>query len=159
MSWNKYKNPVKALVVLAILALSLWAALPIQQKIHLGLDLEGGAHLLLQLQPNDTVKQITPDIQNQEIQVIDRRINGLGVTEPQIAKVGTDRISVDLPQVKNPEQAEAALKQAARLTYKIMPPNIVQQAEAALAACNANPKDKKACDYANEGAYNASGPI
>src|SRR5579884_2847296 len=143
MSWNKYKNPVKALVVLAILALSLWAALPIQQKIHLGLDLEGGAHLLLQLQPNEQVKTITSDVQNQEIQVIDRRINGLGVTEPQIAKVGTDRISVDLPQVKNPEQAEAALKQVAVLTYKIMPENVRVEADAAQAACTANPKNKK----------------
>src|SRR5579884_2407820 len=137
MSWNKYKNPVKALVVLAILALSLWAALPIQQKIHLGLDLEGGAHLLLQLQPNELVKTITPDVQNQEIQVIDRRINGLGVAEPQIAKVGSDRISVDLPHVKNPEQAEAAIKQAAVLDYKIMPDNIRAEADAALAACTA----------------------
>src|SRR6185312_5239191 len=138
---------------------SLWAALPIQQKIHLGLDLEGGVHLLLQLQPNEQVKTITPEIQADEIQVIDKRINGLGVTEPQIAKVGTDRISVDLPQVKNPEQAEQAIKQVAVLTYKIMPANLVAQADAALAACNANPKDKKACDFVNEGAYNASGPI
>jgi preprotein translocase subunit SecD len=159
MSWNRYKNPIKALVVLAIVALSLWAALPIQQKIHLGLDLEGGAHLLLELQPNDQVKTITSDVQNQEIQVIDRRINGLGVTEPQIAKVGTNRISVDLPQVKNPEQAELAIKQAAVLTYKIMPDNIRVQADAALAACNVNKKDKKACDFVNEGAYKASGPV
>lgn len=159
MSWNKYKNPIKALVVLAIVALSLWAALPIQQKIHLGLDLEGGVHLLLQLQPNELVKQITPEIQADEIQVIDKRINGLGVTEPQIAKVGNDRISIDLPNVKNPEQAEAAIKQVAVLTYKIMPDNIRNEADAALAACDANPKNKKACDFVNEGAYNASGPI
>jgi preprotein translocase subunit SecD len=159
MSWNKYKNPIKALVVFAIVALSLWAALPIQQKIHLGLDLEGGVHLLLQLEPNDLVKKITPEIQADEIQVIDKRINGLGVTEPQIAKVQNDRISVDLPNVKNPEQAEAAIKQVAVLTYKIMPANLVPQAEAALAACNANPKDKKACDFVNQGAYKASGPV
>lgn len=159
MSWNKYKNPIKAIVVLAILALSLWAALPIQQKIHLGLDLEGGVHLLLQLKPTAEVKQITPEIQNDTIQVIDRRINGLGVAEPQISKVGTDRVSVDLPQVKNPEAAELALKQVAVLEYKIMPENIRQQADAALAACNANPKDKKACDFVNSGAYNASGPV
>ncbi|HLI96872.1 MAG TPA: protein translocase subunit SecD [Candidatus Baltobacteraceae bacterium] len=159
MSWNKYKNPIKAVIVLAIIALSLWAALPIQKKIHLGLDLEGGAHLLLQLTPTETVKTITPEIQADTIQVIDRRINGLGVTEPQIAKVGNDRISVDLPQVKNPEQAEAALKQVAVLTYKIMPENVVAEADAALAACNADPKNKKACDFANIGAYNASGPV
>jgi preprotein translocase subunit SecD len=159
MSWNRYKNTIKAVVVMAILGLSLWACLPIQKKIALGLDLAGGAHLLLQLNPNETVKQITPDIQNQEIQVIDRRINGLGVTEPQIAKVGTNRISVDLPQVKNPEQAEKAIQQAAVLDYKIVPPDVNQKALAAQAECTANPKDKKACDYVNEGAFNASGPV
>jgi preprotein translocase subunit SecD len=159
MSWNRYKNPIKALVVLAIVALSLWACLPIQKKIALGLDLSGGAHLLLQLQPNSQVPQITPDIQNQEIQVIDRRINGLGVTEPQISKVRGDRISVDLPQVKNPEEAEQAIKQAAVLDYKIVPPDVDAKARAAQSICDANPKDKKACDYVNEGAYNASGPI
>ncbi|HZZ65016.1 MAG TPA: protein translocase subunit SecD [Candidatus Baltobacteraceae bacterium] len=159
MSWNKYKNWVKAIVVLAILALSLWAALPIQQKIHLGLDLEGGAHLLLQLKPTADVPVITPEIQNDTIQVIDRRINGLGVTEPQISKVGNDRISVDLPQVKNPEAAEAAVKQVAVLEYKIMPDSVRGAADAALATCTANPKDKKACDFVNQGAYNASGKV
>jgi preprotein translocase subunit SecD len=159
MSWNKYKNPIKALVVLAIVALSLWAALPIQKKINLGLDLRGGQHLLLQLTPTETVKTITPEIQADTIQVIDRRINGLGVTEPQIAKVGSTRISVDLPGIKNPEQADNALKQVAVLTYKIMPDNVRASADAALAACTANPKDKKACDFVNIGAYNASGPV
>ena len=159
MSWNKYKNPIKALVVIAIVAIGLWSSLPIKQKIHLGLDLEGGAHLLLQLTPTGDVKTITPDIQTETIQVIQNRINGLGVTEPQIAKVGNDRISVDLPQVKNPEQAEQAMKQVAVLEYKIVPPDVNAKALAAQAACTANPKDKKACDYYREGAYAASGSV
>lgn len=160
MSWNRYKNPIKALVVMAIVALSLWAALPVQKKIPLGLDLEGGAHLLLQLEPNDKVKSITPEIQADEMQIIDKRINGLGVTEPQIAKVGTNRISVDLPQVKNPEQAEAAIKQAAVLDYKIVSPQLAEEAQAALDACNAAPKaNAKACKFANETAYKLGGPI
>jgi preprotein translocase subunit SecD len=159
MSWNRYKNPIKALVVLAIVALSLWAALPIQKKIQLGLDLQGGAHLLLQLKPTETVKAITPDIQNETIQVIDRRINGLGVTEPQIAKSGTDRISVDLPGLTKPEQAIDAIKQVAVLEYKIVPPDVDAKARAAQAECQANPKDKKACDFENLGAYEASGPV
>jgi preprotein translocase subunit SecD len=165
MSWNKYKNPIKALVVLGVLALSLWACLPIQQKIHLGLDLEGGVHLLLQLKPTAEVKTITSDVQSQTIQVIDRRINGLGLTEPQISKVGTDRIAVDLPGDKDPAKAEAALKQVAVLEYKIMPANISQLATQAAAACptgHTNSKDKniqKACDFVRIGAYNASGPV
>ncbi|HET7814497.1 MAG TPA: protein translocase subunit SecD [Candidatus Baltobacteraceae bacterium] len=163
MSWNKYKNPIKALVVLAIVALSLWAALPIQNKIHLGLDLEGGVHLLLQLKPTAEVPAITSDIQNQTIQVIDKRINGLGVTEPLISKVGKDRIAVDLPQVKNPEAAEKALKDVAVLEYKIMPENIRVQADQALALCPTGvTKDKKlqkVCDFVNKGAYDASGAV
>ncbi len=159
MTWNRYKNPVKAIVVAAIVALSLWAALPLQQRIHLGLDLQGGARLLLQLYPTADVKSITPDVQNETMQVIDRRINGLGVTEPEISKVGGDRILVELPQVKNPEQAEQVLKQVAVLEYKIMPQDVYQKANLAQAACTANAKNTKACDYEKIGAYNSSGPV
>ncbi|HEV3154314.1 MAG TPA: protein translocase subunit SecD [Candidatus Baltobacteraceae bacterium] len=159
MSWNKYKNPIKALVVIAITALSLWAALPVQKKINLGLDLVGGAHLLLQLNPTQDVPQITPEIQQETMDTIDRRINGLGVAEPQIAKVNSNRISVDLPHVSNTEQAEKAIKQAAVLEYKIVPADVNNKAMAAQAACTANPKDKKACDYVNAGAYEASGKV
>ena len=159
MSWNKYRNLIKAVLVVAIVALSLWAALPVQRKISLGLDLVGGAHLLLQLNPTPAVPRITPEIQQETIDTIDRRINGLGVAEPQIAKVGGDRISVDLPHVTRPEQAEQAIKQAAVLEYKIVPPDVNAKAEAAQQECRVNPKDKKACDYFNFGAYQASGPV
>lgn len=163
MSWNRYKNPIKLLVVIAIVALSLWAALPVQQKIRLGLDLEGGVHLLLQLKPTEEVKSITADAQQQTIQVVDRRINGLGLTEPQISKVGGDRISVDIPRTQNPEAIIAALKKTAVLEYKIMPENVRQEAEQALALCptgqTTNKKLQKACDFVRIGAYNASGKV
>ena len=164
MTWNRWKNPVKALIVLAIVALCLYSTTPVQKKISLGLDLQGGARLLLQLYPTAEVKSITPDVQNETIDVIDHRINGLGVTEPQISKVGGDRILVELPQVKNPEQAEPLLKQVATLEYKIVPENVRQRADAALAALGPTPSPAKckalraACDFVNKGAYNASGP-
>lgn len=167
MTWTRWKNPVKALAVLAVIALCLYAALPLQKKIHLGLDLQGGARLLLQLNPTPEVKTITGDVQNETIDVIDHRINGLGVTEPQISKVGVDRILVELPQVKNAEQAELLLKQVAVLEYKIVPPAVAQRAEAALAylgpnptaaKCNANKATKAACALISRGAYDASGP-
>ncbi len=163
MSWNRYKNPIKLVLVAGITALSLWAALPLEKKIPLGLDLQGGVHLLLQLSPTAEVKTITPDIQNQTIQVIDKRINGLGLTEPQISKVGSTRIAVDLPGDKDPAKAEAALKQIAVLEYKIMPEQVRAAADQALAACPTGvTKDKalqRACDFVNEGAYKVSGPV
>ena len=63
--WNKLKGPLKAVLLLAIVGLCVWAILPIQQKIHLGLDLQGGVQVLLQLEPTKTVPKITPDIQSQ----------------------------------------------------------------------------------------------
>jgi len=159
MSWNRSKNWVKALVVALIIGVSLWAVLPIQKTIHLGLDLEGGERLLLQLSPTADVPTITRDAQQQTKQVIENRINGLGVTEPTITDIGVDRLLVELPQVKNPEQAEQVLKQVAVLEYKIVPPDVEQKAEIALAACKANSKDAKSCAYVSRGAYDASGAV
>jgi preprotein translocase subunit SecD len=163
MSWNNVKTPLKALIIIAVVALSAWTVTPIAQKIHLGLDLQGGARLLLQLYPTEEVPQITTQVQAQTREVIDRRINGLGVTEPSISNVGSDRILVELPNVKNPDEAERVLKEVAVLAYKIVPPEVAQKAEADLALL-ANPnvpaKDKAAAEaYIAHGAYDASGPV
>ncbi|HTX57589.1 MAG TPA: protein translocase subunit SecD [Candidatus Acidoferrales bacterium] len=166
MSWNTIKPFVKALVIAAIVAYSLYACLPIDQKIHLGLDLQGGSRLLLQLSPTADVPKITPEIQAQTRQVIDQRINSLGVTEPQISNVGSDRILVEIPNLKNPDQAEQLLKQVAVLEYKIMPPQVETKAESALQVVD-NPKlpgvsakqRAAAQAYVERGAYDASGKV
>jgi len=148
MSWNRWKNPIKALVVLAICALCIWSVIPIQKKIHLGLDLQGGVRVLLQLNPNPQVPTINSQVQGEVDQVIQNRINGLGVTEPVISRVGSDRLMVELPQVKNPDEATRTLKEVAQLEFKIVPEIVVARAE----------RDPK---YARDpnGAYKASGPV
>jgi preprotein translocase subunit SecD len=164
MSWNFLKPFVKALVIAGVVAYALYACLPVSQRIQLGLDLQGGSRLLLQLSPTAEVKQITPEVQAQTRQVIDQRINSLGVTEPQISNVGSDRILVELPNVKNPDEAEQLLKQVAVLEYKIMPPEVNAKAEQALQVVN-NPKGvsekvlAEAQAYVQHGAYDASGNV
>jgi preprotein translocase subunit SecD len=146
--WNKLKRPVQSVLLLALVGLCVWAVLPIQKKIHLGLDLQGGARVLLQLQTSKDVPKITTDVQNQVELVVDKRVNGLGVSEPVISKVGTDRLLVEVPAVKNSDELERILKEAAVLDFKICPPKIRDRAET----------DKK---YANDpnGAYKDCGPI
>ena len=166
MSWNTFKPFVKALVIAGVVAYSLWACLPVDQKIHLGLDLQGGSRLLLQLSPTAASGPITSDIQAQTRQVIDQRINSLGVTEPEISNVGGDRLLVEIPNLKNPDEAEQLIKQVAVLTYKIMPPDVNAKAEQALQVVN-NPKlpgvtakqRAAAQAYVEHGAYNASGDV
>jgi preprotein translocase subunit SecD len=163
MSWKNLKTPFKALVIIAVLGLSIWSVVPISKTIHLGLDLQGGARLLLQLSPTAEVPSITPQIQAQTREVIDRRINGLGVTEPSISNVGSDRILVELPNVKDPEQAEKLLKQAAVLEYKIVPFDVMQKAEGYLQVLNAPnipEKERAAAElYISKTAYDLSGPV
>jgi preprotein translocase subunit SecD len=165
MNWNNLKTPFKALVILAIIGLSLWAILPVQQKIRLGLDLQGGSRLLLQLYPTASVPNITSQVQAQTREVIDRRINGLGVAEPSISNVNTDRILVELPNVKNPDEAERVLKEVAVLEYKIVPLDVAQKAEAAKnllenTTITIPPKQKAIAQaYIDHGAYDASGKV
>jgi preprotein translocase subunit SecD len=146
--WLRFKNPVKALVVVALVAFCLYLVLPLQQKIKLGLDLQGGVRVLLQLQTSPEVPAITKDVQSEVVQVIDNRINGMGVTEPVITTVGTDRILVELPNVKDPDEAVRTLKEVAKLDFKIVPPAVLERAET----------DKKYADDPN-GAYKDSGPV
>jgi preprotein translocase subunit SecD len=131
---------------LAIVGLCVWSITPIQQKIHLGLDLQGGVSVVLELEPTDSVKTITSDIQNQVEQVIQNRVNGLGVSEPVITKEGTKRLLIELPAAKNPDEVERELKEAAVLDFKIVPPQVSQRART-------DPK------YAANGAFKDSGPV
>jgi preprotein translocase subunit SecD len=130
------------------LALCLYLILPLQNKIKLGLDLQGGVRVLLQLNTSPEVPKITRQVQGQVEQVIQSRINGLGVAEPVITPVGDDRILVELPNVKNPDEAVRTLKDIAKLDFKIIPPAVEQKATT----------DKK---YANDpnGAYKDAGAI
>jgi preprotein translocase subunit SecD len=122
--WNKLKRPLQAVLLLALVGLCIWAIVPVQKKIHLGLDLQGGARVLLQLQTTKDVPRITPDVQNQVELVVDKRVNALGVSEPVISKEGSDRLLVEVPAVKNADQLETLLKQVAVLEFKIEPPKV-----------------------------------
>jgi len=146
--WNKIKRPLGAVLLIVIVALCVWTITPIQQKVHLGLDLQGGVRVTLELEPSDTVKTITPDIQNQVVQVVDNRVNGLGVSEPVISRVGSNRILVELPGEKDVDKAIAQLKEVAVLDFKIVPPKVADRARTDL-------------KYANDpnGAYKDSGAI
>ncbi|HEY6957509.1 MAG TPA: protein translocase subunit SecD [Candidatus Limnocylindria bacterium] len=91
-------------------------------KTHLGLDLQGGTQLILQMQtdklPPGTTTPLA-DLQTQAITVIDRRINSLGVSEPVIQGLGDDKILVQLPGVADIKQANDVVTQQAFLEIKV----------------------------------------
>ena len=91
-------------------------------KTHLGLDLQGGTQLILRLQyeklpPGSNATR--SELQNQAINVIDRRINAIGVSEPVIQGLGDDKILLELPGVTDIQQANDFATRQAFLEIKV----------------------------------------
>jgi preprotein translocase subunit SecD len=80
---------------------------------RLGLDLRGGTQVLLRSRdPNITTEEL-----DQARGTIERRVNGLGVSEPTVQSSGTDRIIVELPEVSEPEEALELIRSTGRLEF------------------------------------------
>ncbi len=75
---------------------------PLQQKIRLGLDLQGGTSFLLRLVPAKG-QEITPDMQQQAVEVIRKRVDQFGGGEPVITPQGSEGILVQIAGL-NPEK-------------------------------------------------------
>ncbi|HWR83406.1 MAG TPA: hypothetical protein VN285_08890, partial [Candidatus Deferrimicrobium sp.] len=97
------------------------ALLRLQQKaIRLGLDLQGGIHVVLRVKTEELDRGSRDEAVDRAMQIIRNRVDGLGVAEPVIIKQGTDRIIVDLPGYTDPERAEELIGQTALLEFKLM---------------------------------------
>jgi preprotein translocase subunit SecD len=80
---------------------------------RLGLDLQGGTQVLLRAEDPD----VNRDIMQVAAGVIERRVNGLGVAESVVQLSGNDRIIVELPGVRDSQQAIETLRGTGRLEF------------------------------------------
>src|SRR4029450_1181403 len=73
--------------------------------------------------------QMQTQIVNQSIEVVRRRIDELGTREPSIQQQGTDRILVQVPGLKDPQQLKTILSTTAKMTFRLVDSNgNIQQA-------------------------------
>ena len=94
---------------------------PPDKKIRLGLDLQGGTSFLIRLIPQ-TERGITPDLLDQAVEVIRKRVDQYGVSEPVITPQGKDRILVQIAglDTKQMEEAKSQLQRVAKLEFAIV---------------------------------------
>jgi len=111
---------IVALVIAAITVL-------VQLPIRLGLDLQGGAQLTIQVKTTPEIKNITPEQLEAVKTVVEGRVNGLGVSEAVVQTVGSDQILVQLPGVNDPQQAERVLGGTAQLDFRKQKPGTEAQ--------------------------------
>ncbi|RSS34026.1 protein translocase subunit SecD [Streptomyces sp. WAC08241] len=107
-------TPWRALLALAVVALSLWIALTTPPR--LGLDLRGGTRIVLQTEDGPTIRADAAAT-DRALEVLRKRVDGLGVAEPSLARSGERRIVVELPGLRDPRQAAETIGRTAQLTF------------------------------------------
>ena len=121
----KKGNVYLLILILLLFGFALWAVVPLdserlgRQGLTLGLDLKGGSHLVYQadLAQKDPA-QSDDDAMRGVLDKIERRVNAYGVTEPIIQRQGHDRILVQLPGVRDIDEAIKLIGQTAELDFR-----------------------------------------
>src|SRR3954453_5436118 len=113
-------------VLLFVLGLVVVSGLVIAAKeTKLGLDLQGGLELVYQGQATGTSTEVSgEDIEN-SISIIEQRINKLGVSEPEVARLGADEVTVSLPGITDANRAAEQVGSTAQLYYYDWEPNLI----------------------------------
>lgn len=91
---------------------------PLLDKIHYGIDLQGGFEILYQVSPLDDKEKLDSDMVYNTYKSLLKRIDILGVSEPEITIEGDDKIRVKLAGVTNKEEAREVLSSTASLTFR-----------------------------------------
>jgi SecD/SecF fusion protein len=104
-------------VLLIVAGLLVGSAVAIAAKsTRLGLDLKGGVSLIYQAKPTKQ-SQVTGDSVNRAIDIMRKRVDQLGVAEPEIQRSGPDQIDVSLPDVKNADEAASQVGTTAQMWF------------------------------------------
>lgn len=123
----KTRNIIIFLIIIAILGLSIFTALrgfkigsyeikPMKGSIRQGLDLKGGVYVVYEAQTNKTGRELD-QLMEQVVSVFGRRVDSMGLTEPSITREGGKRVRVELPGIKNAQEAIEMIGKTAQLQF------------------------------------------
>ena len=141
------RDTYRSLIIIATIVLAIWSLYPTYtfytnppqegtdeyvamkgKAINLGLDLQGGIHLVLEVDPTGLPEDQRRDVVARVKEIITNRVDQFGVTEPIIQTEGEWRIVVELPGVQDVERAKNLINTQARLEFKILKPGSDREA-------------------------------
>jgi len=107
--------------------------------VNLGLDLQGGIHLVMEVDLEGLTDEEKRDAVDRAQEVIRNRVDQFGVAEPTIQRQGENRIIVELPGLQDVERAKGLIGQTALLEFQLVEPDedrnrLVQRISTVLAA-------------------------
>ncbi|HEX3735974.1 MAG TPA: protein translocase subunit SecD [Solirubrobacterales bacterium] len=111
------------LFVLALVALS--GVIIATKETKLGLELQGGLQLVYEGQPTGTATEVSGEDIEDSINIIEKRINNLGVSESEVARLGNKNITVGLPGITDANRAAEQVGTTAQLYFFDWEPNLI----------------------------------
>lgn len=125
---TKVKVVSGALLSTLVLVLSLCFLVPILEKMRFGLDLQGGFEVLYQIEPLEGSTLDSNMVYN-TYKAILRRVDILGVNEPEITIEDNNRIRIALAGIKNKDEARQIMSESAVLSFRDANDNLLMTAD------------------------------
>ena len=128
------------LITILLLAIAVLSLFPLLKRISFGLDLAGGFEVLYKVDSLDG-KKVTTDMVNSTYKIIEKRVNSLGVSEPEISVEGNN-IRVQLAGVTNADEARNNISKVGSLTFRdtndelLMTSDVLESGKAAVTMNN-----------------------
>ena len=128
MNVAKKKMLSKTAILVVIAVIICFLIVPLFKSLNFGLDLQGGFEILYEVSPIDGSK-MNSDKLNATYKSMLKRIDTLGVSEPEITLEGNNRIRVKLAGVTNKEEARDTLSTVATLTFRDSEDNLLMNSD------------------------------
>ncbi len=130
---KKQKNGKKRVIITSLILIVLivgigFSFIPLFKNLKFGLDLQGGFEILYKASSIDGSKMTNEKI-TATYKTLSKRIDSLGVSEPEIIIEGNDKIRVKLAGVKNPEEARTQLSTVATLSFRDTEDNLLMSSD------------------------------
>lgn len=111
----------KIALIIIILGLCGFLVYPLSEKINLGLDLQGGMHIVLEVETSELKEGVKlADTVDMALEIVRNRVDQFGVAEPSIQKQGENQIVVQLPGIDDPDRAINLIGKTALLEFKLL---------------------------------------
>ena len=125
---KKTKFIIGSIILVLLFAIGVYSIKPLLNITHYGLDLQGGFEILYQVESLDG-KKLDNDMLYSTYKAIGKRIDILGVSEPEISIEGNDRIRIKLAGVTNAEDARKMIASTATLSFRDYNDNLLMTSE------------------------------
>ena len=124
---SRRRNLIVLGLVLALVAASFWAAT--SKPTRQGIDLAGGTELVYEGRGTVANPEVTAEDIDRAVDIVRDRVDALGVSEPEISRIGESQLSVSLPEVQNAQDAIDQVGETSQLSFFDFEPNVISPNE------------------------------